>query len=309
MAKKTPARKPRTIKPPSYKAFRLSKRIKPIAKKPLPGTVSLVRNSLIPFKKNKNLFLGIILTHFILTLVFVSGLGSSFDFVATKNDLEQTFGNDLSTFGSTLTLFSFVLSSNSGSDGTSVNYQIFITLLTSLAIIWSIRQVLAGEKIGVRQSFYQGIYPLVPFMLVLFVIGLQLIPLLIGNFLISTVIGNGLAITGLEKFLWWIIFGLLALLSFYMVISSIFGLYISTLPDMTPAKALRSARGLVMHRRLSVSARILGLPIILIVTYTIILIPLIFILPILVIPAFLFLGSLSLFFIHSYLYNLYRALL
>jgi hypothetical protein len=301
-------KKPRIRKQPSYKSFRLSKKIKPAAKKPLPGIFSLCKISIAPFKKNKKLFLGIILIHFIFTVIFVSGIGSTTDFVQVKNDLEEAFGADLSKAASAVTLFSYALSSGSGTGG-SANYQMFISLIVSLAIIWSIRQTLAGEKIGVRQAFYQGIYPLVPFMAVLLVIGLQFIPALIGNFLLVTVISGGLAVTVLEQALWWLIFIMLLTLSLYMVLSSIFALYISTLPDMTPMRALRSARGLVMHRRIHIALRLIGLPVVILIIYGLILMPLIFTMPILVVPVILLLGSFSLFFMHSYLYNLYRALL
>ena len=312
MVKKTKpnqTKTPRTKKAHEYKSFKLSKKIKPAGRKPLPGIVSLCKTAVVPFRLNKKLFLGIISIHLILTVIFVSGISSSIDFVDAKNNLEEAFGGDLGKFDSGLALFSYVLSSGSGADSVSANYQIFISLITSLAIIWSIRQVLAGEKINVRQSFYQGVYPLVPFMLVIFVIVLQLLPFLIGNFLVTTVIANGLAVSVIEKTLWWLIFALLALLSLYMVLSSIFALYISTLPDMAPLKALRSARGLVLHRRVSIALRLIGLPIVVLSAYALVLVPLIFILPILVVPAFLLLGSFTLFFAHSYLYNLYRTLL
>jgi hypothetical protein len=146
-------------------------------------------------------------------------------------------------------------------------------------------------------------------MAVLFVIGLQALPALLGNLLLSVVLSGGLAITILEKSFFWLLFILLTLLSLYMLVSSLFALYISTLPDMAPMKALRSARGLVLHRRLSVGLRLIGLPIVVMIGYGIILVPLIFILPFAVVPMFLLLNSFCLFFVNAYLYNLYRALL
>lgn len=307
--KATPKKTSRSIKTPKYKSFRLSKKITHPSEQPLPGILQLWRLSIRLFRSNKKLFIGILSVHFIFTIVFASGLASSIDFVNVKNNLAETFGGDIDKFSSAIALFSYVLTSGSGSEGGSSSYQIFVSLITSLATIWAIRQVMAGEKIRIRQAYYQGIYPLIPFILVLFVIGLQLVPLLIGNFLLSTVLANGLAITVAEKTLWWLIFILFALLSLYLILSSVFALYISTLPDMTPMRALRSARGLVLHRRFPVALRILGLPAVGLLIYGIILVPLIFIAPILVVPAFFALGSLSIFFIHAYLYNLYRSFL
>lgn len=299
---------PRKRKAPTYKSFRLSKKIRPSSQKPLPGIIRLCKLALVPIRKNRRLFIGIILIHFILTVIFTSGITSSIDFVTLKNNIEQTFGGDISKVGSALALFSYAVSS-SGGDSVSANYQIFSSLIITLAIIWSIRQTLAGEKIFIRQAFYQGIYPLIPFMTVLAVIAVQLLPALIGNLLLSTVLANGLAISLMEKLIWWIIFILLFTLSLYMALSSVFGLYISTLPDMTPMKALRSARGLVLHRRVQVALRLIGLPVVLLILYAVVLIPLIFILPIAVVPVFLLLNSFNLFFANSYLYALYRELI
>ena len=67
----------------------------------------------------------------------------------------------------------------------------------------------------------------------------------------------------------------LALLSLYMICSSLFALYIVTLPNVTPMKALRSARQLVLHRRFLVLRKILFMPLALLVLGAIIMIPLI----------------------------------
>lgn len=307
--KPSKSKAPRTIKTPEYKSFRLSKKIKPVNKKPLPGIVRLCKISFAPFKKDKKLFLGIIFFYFLFMTLLASGITSARNFVTVKDNLEQVLGGGIHSAGSIATLFTYALGSSGGSSSASSNYQVFISLLFSLAIIWSIRQVLAGDRIKIKQAFYQGMYPLVPFILVLFVIALQLIPALIGNFLLSTVLSNGLAVTFMEKSLWWLLFIMLSILSLYMLISSIFALYISTLPNMTPIVALRSARKLVLHRRLSVALRMLGLPVVILILYGLIMIPMIFILPILVIPLFILLNSFSLFFINSYLYNLYKELL
>lgn len=299
--------RPRIKKQKSYKNFKLSKKIKHGSNKKLPGIIGLIKLSLAPIKKNKKLFLGLILLQFILSIVFVIGVDSISSFLAIKNDIQEAFGNVGGKYAQSIALLGYVL--GLGTDSTGSNLQFFITLIFSLAIIWSIRQVMAGERIKLKQAFYEGMYPIIPFLLVLLVIGLQLIPLTIGNFLITTVTSGGLAVTFVEQFVWWILFAFLALLSLYMLLSSIFALYIVTLPEMTPLKALRSARGLVLHRRVSIGLRLIGLPAVGILIYVAVLLPLILIVPLLVVPIFALLSSFGLFFVHSYIYNLYRELL
>jgi hypothetical protein len=144
---------------------------------------------------------------------------------------------------------------------------------------------------------------------VLFVIGIQLLPLLAGNWLYATVIGGGIAVTGLEKLIWILLVILLILLSLYMVSSSVFALYISTLPDMTPLSALRSAREIVRYRRWVVMRKVLFLPVCLLIIGALIMVPLIIFVTPLAEWVYFGLSMLSLAVIHSYMYSLYRELL
>ncbi|MEX2014337.1 MAG: hypothetical protein WD885_00175 [Candidatus Saccharimonadales bacterium] len=297
----------RIKKQKEYKSFRISKKIRHGSNKRLPGIFKLVKLSLAPIKKNRKLFYGLILLQFVISIIFVIGIDSISNFLAIKQDIQELFGDSVGKYTQSLTLLGYVLSLGSSNAGS--NLQFFIVLIFSLAIIWSIRQVLAGEHIRLRQAFYEGMYPIIPFLLVLLIIGLQLIPATIGSFLLTTVISGGLAITFIEQFIWWVLFGLLTLLSLYMIFSSIFALYIVTLPNMTPLKALRSARGLVLHRRIGIGLRLLGLPALGIFIYVAVLLPSIIAVPVLVVPIFALLSSFGLFFVHSYIYNLYRELL
>ncbi len=298
---------PRVKKQKEYKSFRISKKIKHGSNKRLPGIIKLVKLSLKPLNKNKKLFYGLIFLQFVISIIFVIGIDSIQSFLAVKDDIQEAFEGVSGRYTQSIALLGYVI--GLGANNAGSNFQFFVTLIFSLAIIWSIRQVMAGEHVRLKQAFYEGMYPMVPFLIVLLVIGLQLIPLTVGNFLLSAVISGGLAVTFVEQFIWWVLFGLLALLSLYMVLSSIFALYIVTLPNMTPLKALRSARGLVPHRRIGVALRLLGLPALGILLYAAVLLPVILIVPVLVVPIFALIGSFGLFFIHSYIYNLYRELL
>ena len=94
-----------------------------------------------------------------------------------------------------------------------------------------------------------------------------------------------------------------------MISSSIFALYIVTLPDMTPLKALRSARQLVRHRRWTVLRKILFLPILLIVVAAIVMLPIIIWTPPLAQWIFFVLTMFAIAAVHAYAYALYRELL
>jgi hypothetical protein len=123
------------------------------------------------------------------------------------------------------------------------------------------------------------------------------------------VVGNGIAASVVEQAAWVVFLAATVLVSLYMLSSSIFALYIVCLPEMTPLKALRSARALVATRRFTVMRKILAMPLLLLLVSAGIVIPLILyatpvapwvlsILTIVLLPL-----------IHSYMYRLYRALL
>lgn len=314
MAEAAPATKTKTKKrirsTPRYRSFRLHKKRLSQPKK-LPSIVWLLKSALQVIFSNKKLFLGLTAIYAVVSFVFVQGIGSTFQISEIKDSLNELFGNSTSDRASVgLALFGYLI----GSAGTSAGeasgvYQMLMVLIFSLATIWGVRQIQAGKKPSAKDTLYGGMYPLIPFMAVIFIICLQLIPLVAGNLIYSTVLQNGLAVSFLEKALWLLVFLSLALLSVYMVASSIFSLYIVTLPDMKPLKALRSARELVLHRRFAIILRLIALPLIFALLSAILFIPLLFIVPQIVEFLFLFAVSFGLIFSHVYVYLLYRELI
>lgn len=299
----------RRLKTGNYKSFRLQKRIKHPRPK-LSGSFKILRASIRVLLKNWKLFGGIVLIYIILDVVMVKSLSTGSDIPELKQTFQDIFGGDKAGISTGVTLFGYLLGS-AGSSATELAgaYQSMLLVVFSLALIWSLRQVYAKTKVGIRDAFYKGLYPLVPFLLVLLVIALQMLPLFAGSYLYSAVITGGLAVTGLEKILWIVLIFLLALLSLYMICSSVFALYIATLPDMRPMQALRSARELVRYRRWLVLRKVLFLPLLLLVGSGLLTVPVILYLTPLAEAVFFILTMLGLPLIHSYMYTLYRELL
>lgn len=277
---------------------------------PVPNAFRLLGRCLKLLGRHWKLFGGMLLVYGLLNLVLVHGLAASSNLSNLKTTLDQLFHGSTGKVSAGFTLFVYLLGSSGSSASPAAGvYEALLAVLVSLALIWSLRQIYARSAVRARDGFYRGMYPLVPFILVLLVIGLQLIPLLLGGSVYSLVVNNGIAATGLEKFVWLVIFILLAALSLYWLCSSIFALYIVTLPDMTPMKALRTARELVRYRRLMIVRKLLFLPLGLLVIGALILVPLI----ILFTPSaewvYFGLSILGLAVVHSYMYALYRELL
>lgn len=302
--------KARKVKQPSYKSFKLSKRIRHVSAR-LPKARHILRSSLSHLVANKKLYAGLAAVYFLLALVLVKGLGFGLDSEVTeiKDILDEALVGQSSLVTGTA-VFGFLLGS-AGSAGSEISslYQTMLLVLISLAVIWALRQTHAGKKPSVKDAFYKGMYPLIPFLLVMLVILLQLLPLVVGNLLYSIVLTNGLAVTGVEQVVWALLFGLLALLSVYMVVSSVFALFIVTLPDVTPLQALRSARELVQHRRVLIGRKLLFLPFILLVAIALIMLPIIIYLTALAEFVFFVLTVISVIVTYAYVYELYRKLL
>lgn len=303
--------KTRQIKPPVYKSFRVSKRIKQ-PNPTLTGSFRLFIASLRLLIRKRWLFGGIVLVYLVLTILLVKGFGVNSNIAELKLTVQELFNGNWAQLATGLTLFSVLLgNANSPASEVAGAYQSILLVLISLVIIWALRQSLASKavKVTVRDAFYKGLYPVVPFLLVLIALGLQLVPLLVASFLYTAVIVGGIAVTAIEQGLWYVLFGLLVLLSLYMVTSSIFALYIVTLPDVRPLQALRSARELVRYRRWMVMRKLLFLPVALLVLTALIIIPIIILSPLVAEWLFFVLSMLAIAIVHSYIYHLYRELL
>jgi hypothetical protein len=299
--------KPQRIKSGTYKTLRLQKRIMHPVK--LPNAWQLTKRASQMLWQHKELFVGITLIYGFVNLTLAQGAGGT-DVSTLKDAFNQVFTGHFGFVPTSLSIFAVLIgTAGNTTSQTAGAYQIFLAIIGSLAIVWALRQVVANGNPRVRDAFYRGMTPLVPFILVLLVVGLQLLPMVIGSSLYSLVINNGIAVYAVEKLLWALLFGTLGLLTLYMLSSSLFALYIVTLPDMTPVKALRSARSLVRYRRWTVLRKLLCLPVILLVVAAAIMLPIIIVLTPLAQWVFFLLTMFSLVAIHAYIYTLYRELL
>ncbi len=311
MPKKTPvepASKGRKRKVSKYKSFRLTKRI-PHPAGPLPSAWSILRKTRRLIWANKKTLLIIFVVFTLLNLVFVRGFASPLNVADVKDSLQQTLGKNPGKSFTTLAIFGHLLGSGTSTVPSSGVYQTILVIMVSLALVWVFRQYAAGHKPNAKRAFYEGMYPVIPFLLVLSVMVLQLIPAVIGIALYSATVSSGVAASGIEQGLWTVLTVMLIILTLYMLLSSFFALYVVTLPGMTPMKALRSSRQLVFSRRLSVLRKILLLPLLLAVVLVILVVPTIYFASVLAPWLYYLLTISGLFVLNAYLFNVYLALL
>jgi len=276
----------------------------------IPSSFKLVGQVFRTFRAYWKPLLGIVIVYLILNIFFASGLsGLSSAVNDIKTNLDNSAGN-MHPIAKGLSGFAALVGSAgvSGSASGSI-LQSVLFVVESLVIIWAIRQLLAGRKIGVKQAYYSSMYPLIPFLIIIFVILLELIPLALGTLVLSAILTSVITTVSLASWVGWFFFIVFAIPSIYWLTSSIFALYIVTLPDIEPREALRSARNLVRYRRWQVLPKVIFLPVFILLVMAVIIIPLILYASFLVAPVFYFLSMLTILFVHAYLYCLYRGLI
>jgi hypothetical protein len=297
----------RRLRPGKYESFHLQKRLKTVRKTPVAGSFTLLYRSIKLLCTNWQVFGAILLIYLLLELILVQGLS----LVSSGSSLESTKNllSGATNIGSTsASLFLLLVGSGTGNSSSGA-YQFILLLFISLVLIWAIRQHYLKVGMRIRDAFYKGVGPFVPFFLVFLTIGLELAPATIGIVLYSAVSTNGIAASGVEKVLWLIITIILCLVSTYYVTGTLFALYIVTLNDMTPVKALKLAGQLVKGRRLMLMRKIIFLPIAIFIIMAILVVPFLLFAVKIAPVAFFVVTALMVAILHSYFYGLYRELL
>lgn len=302
--------KKRVRKESKHRSFRISPKKFVKRSVNLSGAWSLLKQTSKFILSNKKtvLWLAVIYTliQFALVLVFSSGI----DLNTAKSEIKDILGGQAPayTVAYSFTSYLFVTIGQRNSEIVGV-YQNFVTVVFMLATIWVIRQRTAGEKFNFKDIFYKSQYPLIQFLVVIFAIGLSMIPLMIAGFLYAVTITGGVAVTFLEKGLWVFLCFLLVLLTLYILVPCLIAMYVVTLPEVSPMTAIKSSWGLLSDRRIAVGLRIVAGYVFVFVLIAIIMM----ILSYLLTPAseliFYFLSFMSVLIINIYTYKIYRELL
>jgi hypothetical protein len=187
-----------------------------------------------------------------------------------------------------------------------------------LTSVWLLRNILAGHKVKLRDGIYNAGAPIISTFLVALLLIIQLLPAALALIGYSAASVTGLLNGGVEAMLFWIVAGLLVLLSLYLLTSTIFALVIVTLPGMYPFRAIKVAGDLVLGRRIKILLRFLWMALGVAITWALIMIPMILFdswikgiwpainwLPIVPV-VLLVLGSVTIIWVVTYVYLLYR---
>jgi hypothetical protein len=248
--------------------------------------------------------LKLILIYAVISLLFSGGVLSA----SAVKQLVTNSGNH-GFFSSGVSVFSNLISSSLTSSTTGGGIQTVLFVVFSIVIIWYLRKIYSGKTPTVRDTLYKSPYSLIPFFIVFVLLIVELIPLFIGSYLYNVIFNDAIAVGAFEKTIWGIVILILVLISLYLALSSIFSIYIVTLPDMRPFQAIRSSWGLVKKRRWFVFRKVLFILFFLLVAAGFISIVFINVIPFISGWVFLFVTITSVAIGHSYMYSLYRKLI
>lgn len=289
----------------------------------LPGYWSFTNSVRRMVWANKRVFVWVVVIYAIFTMALV-GLGSQDVYTQLgemlRSSSEDTASGAWSEIGkSSLLLVSAATGSlNVAPTAVQQVYGALLVLLAWLTTVWLLRAMMAGHKPRFRDGLYNGGSPLVATALVALVLIAQLIPMALAIIGYGAAAGSGLLDGGVEAMLFWFVAALLAVLSMYWVTSTLIALVVITLPGMYPMRAIKTAGDLVVGRRVRILLRLLWLGLSVVVLWLFVMVPLILIdtwvkgmLPIIewvpVVPvALVVMGSLTVTWVASYIYLLYR---
>lgn len=137
-----------------------------------------------------------------------------------------------------------------------------VNVIATMTYIWLARQTIQDKpELSVKSSLYRGPAQIVPFLLLIMLIGLQSLPFSIGGVIYQIGVNSSppIAIFYWEKLLFaagWLV---LSIPTIYWLLPSLLGLVVVCIPGVKPLEARRAAQDLVSGQMFKVWLKILWL--------------------------------------------------
>ncbi len=308
-----------------HRSFRLTRRRDYRRSLELPGYWSFTNFVRRTLWQNRKLFGGLVLVYIVATIV-ISGFGAQESYANLSDTLKESGGDlfqgNVGAVGQASLLLLSAVTTGLSPDLTQAQSVLggLALFFAWLATIWLLRNTLAGHHPRLRDGLYNSGSPVLATVIVGFIITVQLLPSAIALIIYSAAQTSGLLESGVSAMLVWTSVILFIMLSVYWLTSSLIALVVVTLPGMNPMHAIRTAGDLVVGRRLRVLFRLAWLGFIVILTWALIVIPIILfddwikqiipaiswlpLVPLVIIS----LGAVTVVYATSYLYLLYRRI-
>lgn len=138
-------------------------------------------------------------------------------------------------------------------------FAVVIFLLLWLVTIFLTRQMMAGNKVSLRDGLYNGATPLVSTFVVLAVVAVQCIPIMLLVIAYSAAIQTDFLSTPFYALVFWGFAAVMVMISGYLLPSSLMALVAVTTPGLYPFRALMMTSELMAGRRLRFLLRLVAL--------------------------------------------------
>jgi hypothetical protein len=304
-----------------HRSFRLTKQRDVPKRVVLPGYIAFTSEVFSTLWRYKTTFFMFMVLYILLATTFI-GIAQQEQYTSFVAGL-RTFGpdllgGDLGKIAETTALFGAAITGGFATplDRAGQINALLLGLFSWLTVVWLLRQLLAGNKVKLRDGLYNAGAPFVATLCILALMIVQLAPAIIAIVVYATASTSGALEGGVESMAFAIGAILLIVLSLYWVTSSFFAGVIVTLPGTYPMSAIRGAGDIAFGRRTSLLLRLLWLGLVLLLIWAVVLIPVLLIdgaLDIVWLPlvplTIQFLGALSVLLSTSYIYLLYRKMI
>jgi hypothetical protein len=306
-----------------HRSFRLTPRRDYARSLKLPGYWAFTAEVMRYLWQRKKTFLLLVFVYALVTAAFV-GITSQSTYATFSEGLKESgaqfFSGDWSQLGQAGVLLGAGVLGSLSTAPTDMErvIAVIVGLLMWLTTVWLLRAYLAGKKPRLRDALYSAGSPIIATFLILVVLLIQLIPLALAALAFGAASSTGLIYEGVEAMVFWVVEILLLVMSMYWFASTFFALVVVTLPGMYPMQALKTGGDLVIGRRLRIFLRFIWLFVLTFIIWIVVMIPIILFdtwlkevwealswLPLVPI-CFLGIASLSLLWVCSYTYLLYR---
>lgn len=323
LPKKIKRRAARFLSRRPHRSFRRTRRRDYARSLTLPGYWGFTNEVRATLWKSRRLLVWVVVVYAFLSAILV-GLASQDTYTTLSDTLRDTSGDifkgNWGEIGKASLLFASSVTGSLTAAPTEAQqiYAGLIALLIWLTTVWLLRAIKAGQRPRFRDGLYNAGAPIVPTAIISMVLIIQLVPAALAVIAFSAAISSGFLQGGVEAMLFTVVALLLIVLSVYWVTSTLIALIVSTLPGMYPLHALKTAGDLVIGRRLRILYRWIWLASLVIVTWILVMVPIIIfdtwlksLIPVItwlpIVPsALLIMGSLSVLVVAAYVYLLYR---
>lgn len=228
----------------------------------------------------KWLYARFVLVFLVLSVIFIGALQA--DNISSVNETIDSATNGSDVLGPVMRAVVTVGSSFSGALNNNLSdaqyiYVSILFVLGMLTIVWLLRHQLAGKKLTLRDGLYSAAAPIMAEYVLLIIGIIQLIPAaLVLLFYVSATTG-GLLNGGIETAMFSLAIFLVIVLTLYFMMTTLFAMFIATIPGTHPLRAYRAARKIVAGQRLRLLLRLVWMLVIVLAACFIVLVPIVII--------------------------------